>query len=82
MTPPQEKRAWRRYMYLWVNYALYEELETKARAPMRGGIGLTVTAQDLERARAVYKESLRIVPHKARQPLLLSYAFVLCVVRD
>jgi hypothetical protein len=27
--PTQEKRFWRRYIYLWINYALYEELETK-----------------------------------------------------
>lgn len=25
--PIQEKRHWRRYIYLWINYALYEELE-------------------------------------------------------
>ena len=27
--PTQEKRHWRRYIYLWINYALYEELENK-----------------------------------------------------
>jgi crooked neck len=27
--PTQEKRFWRRYIYLWINYALFEELETK-----------------------------------------------------
>lgn len=27
--PTKEKRFWRRYIYLWINYALYEELETK-----------------------------------------------------
>ena len=25
----KEKRHWRRYIYLWINYALYEELQTK-----------------------------------------------------
>lgn len=29
--PIQEKRHWRRYIYLWINYGLYEELETKVR---------------------------------------------------
>lgn len=29
--PIQEKRHWKRYIYLWVNYALYEELEAKVR---------------------------------------------------
>lgn len=27
--PLQEKRHWKRYIYLWINYALYEELEVK-----------------------------------------------------
>lgn len=32
-TPPiPEKRHWRRYIYLWINYALYEELEVKVRS--------------------------------------------------
>lgn len=31
--PIQEKRHWRRYVYLWINYALYEELETKVGSP-------------------------------------------------
>ena len=27
--PAEEKRLWRRYIYLWINYALYEELIAK-----------------------------------------------------
>ena len=27
--PAPEKRLWRRYIYLWINYALYEELNVK-----------------------------------------------------
>ena len=27
--PAEEKRLWRRYIYLWINYALYEELLAK-----------------------------------------------------
>lgn len=27
--PHEEKRHWRRYIYLWINYALYEELTVK-----------------------------------------------------
>ncbi|KAK2719496.1 protein crooked neck-like [Artemia franciscana] len=46
--PVQEKMYWRRYIYFWINYALYEELET----------------QDMERARQVYKTCLEIIPHK------------------
>ncbi|KAL9224680.1 hypothetical protein vseg_000692 [Gypsophila vaccaria] len=45
--PAQEKRYWQRYIYLWINYALYEELE----------------AQDMERAREVYRECLKLIPH-------------------
>jgi len=46
--PSQEKRHWRRYIYLWVFYALYEELQ----------------AQDNSRAAQVYSEALKLVPHK------------------
>ncbi|RKP24063.1 hypothetical protein SYNPS1DRAFT_17693, partial [Syncephalis pseudoplumigaleata] len=46
--PSEEKRHWRRYIYLWINYALYEELVTK----------------DYERTRQVYQECLRLIPHK------------------
>lgn len=33
--PIQEKRHWKRYIYLWINYALYEELEVKVGPPPR-----------------------------------------------
>lgn len=46
--PSQEKRHWRRYIYLWVFYALWEEMD----------------ARDSDRARQVYQECLRLVPHK------------------
>ena len=46
--PSQEKKHWRRYIYLWINYALFEEL----------------VAKDVERTRAVYKTCLRVLPHK------------------
>ncbi|KAG7605086.1 HAT (Half-A-TPR) repeat [Arabidopsis thaliana x Arabidopsis arenosa] len=45
--PAQEKRFWQRYIYLWINYALYEEIETK----------------DVERTRDVYRECLKLIPH-------------------
>uniref|UniRef100_A0A671SHY4 Crooked neck-like protein 1 n=1 Tax=Sinocyclocheilus anshuiensis TaxID=1608454 RepID=A0A671SHY4_9TELE len=46
--PIQEKRHWRRYIYLWINYALYEELEVK----------------DPERTRQVFQACLELIPHK------------------
>lgn len=46
--PTQEKRHWRRYIYLWVFYALYEEMDNK----------------DIERARQIYSECLKLIPHK------------------
>ncbi|KAK3093532.1 hypothetical protein FSP39_016867 [Pinctada imbricata] len=46
--PSKEKRHWRRYIYLWINYALYEELE----------------AEDVDKTRDVYKACLDIIPHK------------------
>lgn len=30
--PGGEKRHWRRYIFLWLNYALFEEIDTKVRA--------------------------------------------------
>ncbi len=49
--PPSsaEKRFWRRYIYLWIKYALYEELE----------------AGDVGRARDVYRAALELIPHRA-----------------
>ncbi|KAJ8768559.1 hypothetical protein K2173_022669 [Erythroxylum novogranatense] len=46
--PADEKRYWQRYIYLWINYALYEELD----------------AGDLERTRDVYRECLKLIPHE------------------
>eukprot|EP00808_Paulinella_micropora_P006480 g12364.t1 len=46
--PVNEKIYWKRYIYLWINFALYEELEAK----------------DMERTRAVYNKVLSIVPHE------------------
>ena len=45
--PSQEKRFWRRYIYLWIYYALYEEL----------------VAKDTDRTRQVYLACLEIIPH-------------------
>ena len=45
--PSQEKRFWRRYIYLWIYYALYEEL----------------VAKDADRTRQVYRACLDIIPH-------------------
>ncbi|KAH6610907.1 pre-mrna-splicing factor clf-1 [Trichoderma cornu-damae] len=46
--PTQEKRHWRRYIYLWIFYAVWEELE----------------GQDAERARQIYTTCLNLIPHK------------------
>lgn len=46
--PSNEKHFWRRYIYLWINYAVYEELE----------------AGDMERARQVYRAALELIPQK------------------
>lgn len=49
-TPPSQddKNHWRRYIYLWIYYAVYEELTNK----------------DLERASQIYTTCLSIIPHK------------------
>ena len=46
--PAQEKRLWRRYIFLWIFYALWEETDAK----------------DPERARQVYDTCLGLIPHK------------------
>lgn len=46
--PTREKRHWRRYIYLWVYYALWEETIDK----------------DIDRTRQIYNECLRLIPHK------------------
>lgn len=46
--PAAEKRYWRRYIYLWINYALYEELES----------------EDIQRTRDIYEQCIGIIPHK------------------
>ncbi|KAI0301283.1 pre-mRNA-splicing factor CLF1 [Russula brevipes] len=46
--PGNEKRHWRRYIFLWLDYALFEEIETK----------------DFPRAREIYQTVIRLVPHK------------------
>lgn len=46
--PADEKRYWARYLYLWLEYALYEELE----------------ARDMETTREVYRRCLKLISHK------------------
>jgi crooked neck len=44
----KEKRFWRRYIWLWVYYAIYEELD----------------AGDMGKCREVWKACLDMIPHK------------------
>lgn len=43
-----EKRFWQRYIYLWLNYAIWEEME----------------AEDPARTREVYRNCLKLIPHQ------------------
>ena len=47
LPPIAEKQLWRRYIYLWIKYAIFEEL----------------VANNVPRTRAVYLEALRRIPH-------------------
>lgn len=49
LPPAEEKRYWERYIYIWIKYALFEEL----------------IAKDMERTREVYRTCLKIIPHSA-----------------
>ena len=46
--PPPEKKYWRRYIFLFLFYATFEEM----------------ISGDVERAKQVYEECLKLVPHK------------------
>ncbi|KAJ3190170.1 Crooked neck-like protein 1 [Gaertneriomyces sp. JEL0708] len=58
--PIAEKRFWRRYIYLWLFYAIWEES----------------VAGDNDRAKQVYQQALNVIPHKTFTfaKLWLSYA--------
>lgn len=43
-----EKKYWRRYIFLWINYAVFEEY----------------TAKDYERVREIFKKMLEVIPHQ------------------
>lgn len=46
--PAPEKRYWQRYVYLWIRYAVWEELD----------------AGEPDRAREVYRACLKLLPHQ------------------
>lgn len=66
MPTESDKNSWRRYIYLWINYALFEELET----------------EDIERTRQIYKTCLELIPHKmftfSKVWLLYAYFEIRC----
>jgi len=49
LPPSSEKIFWKRYIYIWINYVIFEETETK----------------DYDRTRQIYKLLLfKVIPHK------------------
>ncbi|OWK03571.1 hypothetical protein Celaphus_00007586 [Cervus elaphus hippelaphus] len=68
--PVQEKRHWKRYIYLWINYALYEELEAKGtsigKCPknklFKGYIELELQLREFDRCRKLYEKFLEFGP--------------------
>ncbi|XKL64727.1 hypothetical protein PGB90_004813 [Kerria lacca] len=46
--PSKDKQHWKRYIYLWIYYAVFEELE----------------CGDIERTRYVYTTCINVIPHK------------------
>ena len=48
MPPAMEKKYWSRYIYLWLNYAIFEE----------------DTAHSPERANLIYDKLLSLIPHE------------------
>lgn len=64
--PGQEKRHWRRYIFLWLDYALFEEIDSKVQSSKLKCLvsQCSFCFQDYERARQVYRTALGLVPHK------------------
>ena len=68
--PGSEKRFWRRYIFLWLDYALFEEIETKVFQPAvtlvirNPGDPYIEPLQDYERTRQIYQTVIKLVPHK------------------
>jgi crooked neck len=62
--PVNEKLYWRRYVYLWINFAMFEELEAK----------------DMKRSEAVLRKCLEIIPHElftfAKIWLMLAHFYI------
>jgi len=48
LPPATDKRFWQRYIYLWINFALFEETQ----------------ANDREKATQVYEKILSLIPHE------------------
>ncbi len=46
--PIMEKKYWRRYIFLWINYSVFEEL----------------IAKNIERTNEIFKKILEIIPHE------------------
>ena len=69
LPPATEKRYWQRYIFLWIKYALFEELD----------------AEEPDRAREVYRACLKLVPHhlftfsKVRGGATAASSFCLCL---
>jgi crooked neck len=66
--PANEKRLWRRYIFLWIAYAIYEELEAK----------------DLEKAKEVFSRVIKLIPHKifTFSKIWIMYAQLLVRAKD
>jgi hypothetical protein len=74
--PIQEKRYWRRYIYLWLSYAIFEELhggeiplsylqvEQEGEEQGEGAGNKSKVVNGIKRAREVYQECLKVIPHK------------------
>ncbi|CAE7490064.1 Crnkl1, partial [Symbiodinium microadriaticum] len=69
--PLAEKRYWRRYIYLWIGYALLEELHgpPSLSDPLKddssdSGLAAGGLPSGIDRARDVYRACLQLIPHK------------------
>jgi len=62
--PGDKKKHWRRYVFLWINYALFEEIDVKVCSLVTLRHLFLTCSQDYGRVRQVYRTAVQLVPHK------------------
>ncbi|KAL0587367.1 hypothetical protein ABG067_002984 [Albugo candida] len=81
--PMQEKKYWRRYVYLWIKYAIFEELIVR-KVKYDNLSFETANDSDEDRVKQVYTTCLALIPHDVFTfaKIWIMYAKYLVRLRD